>query len=115
MAIIHLHIELDTAYGESLQDICKQIARGIEQAENRPVALAGQAVSVASAARNIYDDIVAFLNSDSRYSQRTAAAIAKGVNLSEAFLADYLDELTDRDVLRTRTRRSDGVTLYSLA
>lgn len=118
MAIIHLHIELDTARGDSLHGICKQIARGIEQTENRPVASEGgtpaPAAPAAPRCRNLYEDISQFLDSGARYTKRTASAIAKGLNVGEDVIKEHLDVMVSNGQLRTLTRRRDGETLYEL-
>ena len=116
MAIIHISMEINTANGESLHDICRQIAAGFEKAQNTPVASVGVATPEVPERRigNLYNDITDFLQGDERYTRRTLKAIAKGVDFDEVPVMECLDVLALQGAVRKSTRRRDGATLYEL-
>lgn len=60
-------------------------------------------------------DILDFLQSDDRYSKRTAASVAKNFGIDEGAAGDRLNELVDSGRVVRTTRRRDGVYLYEAA
>lgn len=60
-------------------------------------------------------DILDFLQSDDRYSKRTAASVAKNFGVDEDAAGDRLNELVDSCRVVRTTRRRDGVYLYEAA
>lgn len=59
------------------------------------------------------ENILDFLDSDERYSMRTAASVAKHFGVAEWEASDMLHHMASAEVVRTRRRRSDGITLYA--
>lgn len=59
------------------------------------------------------DDVLDFLDSDPRYTQRSADAIAEFFNIeSVQTVKDLMARLVSSGQVETRTRRRDGATLY---
>ncbi len=61
------------------------------------------------------ENVLDFLGSDERYSMRTAASVAKHFGVAEWEASDMLRSMASAGDVRTRTRRSDGITLYLAA
>ena len=59
------------------------------------------------------ENILDFLDSDERYSMRTAASVAKHFGVAEWEASDMLRHMASAELVRTRRRRSDGITLYA--
>jgi hypothetical protein len=61
---------------------------------------------------NLQRDIIAFLNSDSRYNYRTEAAVRKVFASAGGAVSLALDEMKRTGLVSTKTRRRDRTTLF---
>lgn len=58
-------------------------------------------------------NVLAFLRSDPRYTQRTVASVAKHFGVSNGDAVEVLVDMATEDLVDHKRRRSDGISLYS--
>lgn len=115
LGLIHA-AHVDSASDESEEAGAQDEGTGWDD-EPETASAAPQAAQVPPVPGIVFDAITEFLRSDDRFTQRTEAAIAK--HLEGRYRAEEveaaLELMAAANHLHTRTRRSDGETLYRAA
>lgn len=115
MPTAHLFVEFDTTQ-YSLDEVLDRLRSrpNVAPADSKPSA-SETPTSPAAAAEQLAPRIVEFLSNDPRYRMRTLDAICRALGALSFDVVPALDNLIRDNKVKTRTRRSDGATLYMLA